>query len=59
MPATTRTFNDAGYTIETPLQVRDPNTRFGLTSGLGDMNMPPLVSEVDPSATAFSAREGK
>lgn len=49
MPAPMRPLDNNWYMTMDPVQLRDPNTRFGTTSGMGDMNLPPYIRELDPS----------
>lgn len=62
MPAPLRPISQDGlYCMSMdPLQIQDPDTRFGVSSGVGDMNLPPYIREVDPSnQDGFPRNEGE
>lgn len=60
MPAQMRNTNNENlwYMTMDPWQLQHPDTRFGCYSGLGDMNLPPYIRELDPSNQAGFPREG-
>lgn len=59
MPVPMRPMDNNYYMTMHPLQIQDPGTRFGATSGMGDMDLPPKVDEVDPSNMAGFPRNTK